>query len=81
MDAESVELRLREVAARTFKRIPTTIRRETRLREDLGADSLDLVVLVHELESAFCVEIPDQTASALRTVGDVIDFVTRTSAP
>ena len=43
--------------------------------EDLGADSLDTVELVMALEEEFGLEIPDEEAEKLQTVGDVIKYV------
>ena len=43
--------------------------------EDLGADSLDIVELVMAIEAAFDLDIPDEEAENIRTVGDAIDFV------
>jgi acyl carrier protein len=43
--------------------------------EDLGADSLDIVELVMEFEKAFNIEIPDEDAEKLRTVGDAIRYL------
>lgn len=44
--------------------------------KDLGADSLDTVELIMELEKAFGVEIPEDKAEAITTVGEAIDFLT-----
>ncbi|MGH9412113.1 MAG: acyl carrier protein [Terriglobales bacterium] len=43
--------------------------------EDLGADSLDLVELVMELETAFEVQIPDEDTEKIRRVQDAIDYI------
>ncbi|HEU5174171.1 MAG TPA: acyl carrier protein [Gemmatimonadaceae bacterium] len=43
--------------------------------EDLGADSLDIVELVMELEKEFNIDIPDEDAEKLRTVGDAISYL------
>lgn len=48
---------------------------ETRLHEDLGADSLDVVEIVMSCEERFGVEIPNSAATALNTVGDAIRCV------
>ena len=47
----------------------------TRFKEDLEADSLDLVELVMELEDRYGVRIPDEEASKILTVGQAADFV------
>ena len=60
-----------------FEVNPAQVTRETRFQEDLGADSLDLVELVMQLEEVFEITIPDDEAQKIRTVGDAIDYVVR----
>ena len=49
--------------------------------EDLGADSLDIVELVMELEEAFGIDIPDEDADKLKSVGDALTYLkTQTAA-
>ncbi len=48
---------------------------ESSLMDDLGADSLDLVELIMALEQEFDVEIPDEDAEKIKTVGDAVNFV------
>ncbi len=48
---------------------------ETSFENDLGADSLDQVELVMELEEEFDVNIPDDAAENIQTVGQAIDFI------
>ena len=43
--------------------------------EDLGADSLDTVELVMAFEEEFSIEVPDEEAEKLQTVGDVVKFI------
>ena len=43
--------------------------------DDLGADSLDIVELVMALEEEFGLEIPDEEAEKIRTVGDAVKFI------
>jgi acyl carrier protein len=43
--------------------------------EDLGADSLDIVELVMEFEKEFNIDIPDEDAEKLRTVGDALEYL------
>jgi acyl carrier protein len=54
---------------------PSRIQDETRFKEDLEADSLDLVALVQELEDRYGVRIPDDDAAKLATVGESADYV------
>jgi acyl carrier protein len=54
---------------------PARIEDGTRLREDLGADSLDLYTLVQELEDSYGVKMSDEEAARITTVGQAVDFV------
>jgi acyl carrier protein len=49
---------------------------EANFIEDLGADSLDTVELVMDLEEHFGIEIPDEDAEKLKTVKDAVDYIT-----
>jgi len=53
----------------------SAIRENTRFREDLDADSLDLYTLVQELEDSYGVKIPDEDAARILTVGQAVDYV------
>jgi acyl carrier protein len=55
---------------------PSTIQEDTRFKEDLEADSLDLVELVMELEDNYGIRIPDEDAVKILTVGQAADYVT-----
>jgi len=48
---------------------------EASFKDDLGADSLDLVELVMELEDEFDLEISDEEAEKISTVGDVVEYI------
>ena len=48
---------------------------EASFKEDLGADSLDVVELVMELEDEFDLEISDEDAEKITTVGDVVKYI------
>ena len=51
------------------------IKEEASFIDDLGADSLDIVELVMAMEEEFELEIPDEDAENLRTIGDVADYL------
>ena len=48
---------------------------EASFKDDLGADSLDIAELVMELEDEFEMEIPDEEAEKINTVGDAVNFI------
>ena len=48
--------------------------------DDLGADSLDTVELVMAFEEEFGIEIPDDAAETIQTVGDAVKFIEKSSA-
>ncbi|TDM04000.1 acyl carrier protein [Macrococcus carouselicus] len=48
---------------------------EASFKDDLGADSLDIAELVMELEDEFGMEIPDEEAEKINTVGDAVNFI------
>ncbi|HEY5344140.1 MAG TPA: acyl carrier protein [Solirubrobacteraceae bacterium] len=54
---------------------PGNIEETTRFKEDLEADSLDLYTLVQELEDTYGVEMSDEQAAKILTVGQAVDFV------
>ena len=51
------------------------VTREASFKDDLGADSLDIAELVMELEDEFDMEIPDEEAEKINTVGDALNFI------
>ena len=64
------------VIAKKLSRKPEEISENARIIEDLGADSLDTVELIMELEEEFNIEIPDDDASKLVTVSDIVKYIT-----
>ncbi len=51
------------------------IQMDSKIVDDLGADSLDVVELIMRLEEKFDVEIPDEDAEKIQTVGDAVKFI------
>ncbi len=54
---------------------PERITEQTRFKEDLDADSLDLYTLVQELEDSYGVRMSDEQAAQIQTVGQAVEFV------
>jgi len=46
-----------------------------RLAEDLGADSIDAVELIMNIEDAFNIEVSDEVAQSIKTVGDLVKYI------
>jgi acyl carrier protein len=59
---------------------PANVVDNANFADDLGADSLETVQIVMEIEEEFGVEIPDSAASTILTVGDAIRFVEKNKA-
>lgn len=59
---------------------PGDIRPESRFMEDLGFTSFDVMSMLGELEDEFDVEIDQQEVSAIRTVQEAVDYMTKLSA-
>lgn len=73
--ASSVLDRVRERVAHQLGVEAETIMKESSFVEDLGADSLDVVELVMALEEEFEIEIPDEQAEKIVTVGDAVKYI------
>ena len=67
--------RLKEIVAEQLEIDAETITPETRLNEDLNADSLDVVEMLMSLEDEFGVDIPDEEIEKMKTIGDVVEFI------
>jgi acyl carrier protein len=66
---------VRNVLARQLELNPDSITRDTRILDDLGADSLDVVELIMTLEERYNIIITNDNASELLTVGQIVDFI------
>ena len=61
--------------AKQLKADPATITRETRLVEDLKADSANVMVMIMDLEDKFGIMVEDDQIMKMKTVGDVVDYI------
>lgn len=66
---------IKEVVVEQLSVSPEAVKLESKIMEDLGADSLDIVELVMALEEKFEVEIPDSEAEKLVTIQNVVDYI------
>ena len=73
--ADSAETRVKEIIINELGVDPEKVTSEASFVEDLGADSLDTVELVMAFEEEFGVDIPDEDAEQMRTVGDAVKYL------
>jgi acyl carrier protein len=73
----SVEERVIDIVCDNLGVDKKTVTRNTSFIEDVGADSLDIVELIMELEEEFEINIPDEQAEKIKTVGEAIDYIER----
>jgi acyl carrier protein len=59
---------------------PAKVEPKASFIDDLGADSLDIVELVMAFEDEFDIEIPDDAAESIQTVGDAISFIEKNNS-
>jgi acyl carrier protein len=75
MEREEVIKLVRQHLSTELEVAPEKIQPDTRFREDLDADSLDLYELVMELEDRYGIRVGEEEAAGLETVGDAVNFV------
>ena len=77
---ENVEQRVKKIVAEQLGVNEAEIKNESSFVDDLGADSLDTVELVMELEEEFDISIPDDAAEKIQTVGQAIEYIEKTQS-
>ena len=75
MNSEEVFEKVKKIIVNQLGVADTAVTLEASFIDDLGADSLDIVELVMALEEEFDMEIPDEDAEKVVTVGDVVDYI------
>ena len=75
MSKEATFEKVREIVAEQLSVDAAEVKEESNFQNDLGADSLDTVELVMALEEAFDIEIPDDAAEKIATVGDAVTYI------
>jgi acyl carrier protein len=69
--------RVKEIVCEQMGTSPEKVTESTSFVNDLGADSLDTVELVMEFEEQFDINIPDEDAEKIQTVGDAVTYITK----
>ena len=77
--SESIDARVREIIINELGVEPEKVTDDASFVEDLGADSLDTVELVMAFEEEFGLDIPDEDAEKMRTVGDAVRYLNKQS--
>jgi acyl carrier protein len=72
----TVEQRVRSITAKVLKLDPSEIRLEDNFTEDLGAESVQSIELVAMFEEEFGIEMNEDAALAVQTVGEAVEFIT-----
>jgi acyl carrier protein len=73
--ADDIESKVKEIIVENLGVDAATVNPQASFVNDLGADSLDTVELVMALEEEFDIEIPDEAAEKIQTVGQAIDYI------
>ena len=68
--------KIKSILSEQLEIAESEIKAESLIAEDLGADSLDVVDLLMSLEDEFEVEIPDEEIENIKTVGDLVEYIT-----
>jgi acyl carrier protein len=76
MSEKTIEEKVKDIIVEQLGVNPEQVTPNASFIEDLGADSLDTVELVMAFEEEFNVEVPDEDAEKLQTVGDVVTYIT-----
>ena len=76
MTPEQVEQKVKEIIVEQLGVDEAQVDKPASFVDDLGADSLDIVELVMAFEEAFKLDVPDEDAEKLKTVGDAIQYIT-----
>lgn len=74
---EKVQERIAKIVSERLGVDESEVKKDATFKDDLGADSLDVVELVMELEDEFDLEISDEDAEKIGTVGDVVEYIER----
>ena len=74
---DEVYAKVKKVIAEVFKKDESELKLETRIIDDLGAESLDIITLLMEFEDTFDRKIPDEDVEKLVTIGDTVQYIVK----
>jgi len=75
MTRQDIEKKVTDILVDKLGVEPEEVKSEADFREDLGGDSLDLVMVIMEIEKDFSISVTDEEADQVKTVGDIIGLV------
>ena len=75
-DVQGIEAKVKKIIVEQLGVEAAQVNEKSAFMDDLGADSLDTVELVMKFEEEFDLEIPDEEAEKIKTVGDAIKYIT-----
>jgi acyl carrier protein len=79
MSDGTIEAKVKDIIVEQLGVNADQVKPEAKMIEDLGADSLDAVELVMAIEEEFGIEVPDEEAEKLISVGDITSYVEKVS--
>lgn len=75
MTKEEIQSTLIKVISKHIQLEPSSITPDQNLKYDLGLDSLDVAEMVYEIEEAFGITIPDDSAEKMEKISDTVEFI------
>lgn len=75
MTRQDIEKKVNDILVDKLGVGPEEVKSEANFREDLGGDSLDLVMVIMEIEKDFSISVTDEEADQVKAVADIIDLV------
>ncbi|MBP7796073.1 MAG: acyl carrier protein [Elusimicrobiales bacterium] len=75
MTRENISDEIKKLISESLSVDMKEIKEDSKFVDDLGADSLDIAELVMSMETKFDVEIPDEDAQKIKTVGEAVDYI------
>lgn len=77
MEEKTTEQKIKDIIVEKLGVNASEVTEKTSFVDDLGADSLDTVELIMAFEEEFGIEIPDEDAEKIRTVGEAIEYINK----